>query len=180
MEWSQVVQKFCQGDDDAYCIIYQRYFDDIYNYVCYSVGHANAEDVAQEIFVKVYKAREQFRGDSELKTWIFGIARRQISDWFRRRRMLPSNWLSESIPDLAPGPDERVYIKEQVREVLERLANMGFRNRSIVVLRVMYNFSTKEVATIMGLSEANVRTILYRSLKALRIEMNSQLMGGVR
>lgn len=173
MEWGQVVDKFRQGDKDAFCTVYQRYFDDIYNYVCYSVGHCHAEDVTQETFIRVMKNCSQFRGDSELRTWIFSIARRQIADWFRRRRMQPANWLSETAPDLVPGPDEEYYIQEQVREVLQILAGIGFKSRSVVVLRTMYGFSTKEVAKIMDMGEGNVRTLLHRALKKVQAQMDS-------
>lgn len=182
MEWRQVVEKFCQGDRDAFCTVYQRYFDDIYNYICYSVGHDYAEDVTQEIFIRVMKNCSQFRGDSELRTWIFSIARRQIADWFRRRRIRPANWLSETVPDLVPGPDETYYIQEQAREVLNILANLGFRARSVVVLRTMYGFSGKEVARIMDMSEGNVRTVMHRTLKKVQAQLGisqREVSGGV-
>jgi len=177
VDWRQVIEKFRSGDQDAYCIVYQRYFDDVYNFVCYSVGHSNAEDVVQETFLRVYRSSTQFRGDSELRTWIFGIARRQISDWFRRQRLLPANWLGEVIPDLTPGPEESFYIQEQAREVLAKLEKLGFKQRSVVVLRSMYGFSGREVAEIMGMSESNVRTLLHRTIKKLQSDIRPEQWG---
>lgn len=178
MEWAQIVDKFRQGDQDAFCLIYQRYFDDLYNFARYSVGAVNAEDVTQDVFLKVYKSCSQFRGESELKTWIFGIARRQIADWYRRKSFLPINWLGERVPDLEPGPEECYYINEQVRDILRELSQLGVRQRSIVVLREMYGFSTREVADIMGMSETNVRTILHRSIKHIKAKVTEVKWGG--
>jgi len=140
-----------------------------------------ARDVAQDVFLQVYKTLSRFEGRSSLKTWIYRIVvnhchnRRRL--WSRRAHaasrpledITPAEEarLSESAGD-GPSPYDRVRLAEQAATVQAALLALPFRHRAVVVLRDAEGLSCEDVAEALGLPVGTVKSRLSRARETLR------------
>ena len=144
----------------------------VYNYFRFHVPLPDvAEDLTAETFFKVVRAAGRFdetKGSS--KAWILTIARNVLGDWRRRARLRQYVSLG-SMHDLvhdAPSPEERLLKEEEVGHLLDAVATLGTADRELIGLRYGSGLDTTEMAQILGISEGNVRTRLWRVLGRLR------------
>ncbi|MBL0386760.1 RNA polymerase sigma factor [Tumebacillus sp. ITR2] len=154
---------------------YRLYHRDVFAYIGYQVrGRQDAEDIAQEVFVRVLLGAERFQGLSTPKTWILTIARRTVVDWYRKKRL--KNWFSLSHAEEIASVEQTAYetAERHAKEAALRQAVRDLKQdmRDVVVLRMMQELSTEETAQILGWTSAKTRTTLHRAMKKLQ-----QLLG---
>ena len=144
----------------------------VYNYFRFHVPLPDvAEDLTAETFFKVVRAAARFdpeRGTA--KAWILTVARNVLADWRRRARLRQYVTLG-SMHDLAhdaPSPEERLMKEEEVGRMLDAVATLGAGDRELIGLRYGSGLDTADLAQILGISEGNVRTRLWRVLGRLR------------
>ena len=144
----------------------------VYSYFRFHVPLVDvAEDLTAETFLKVVRAVERFdplKGSP--KTWILAAARNVLADW-RRRARLRQYVAIGTMHDLAheaPSPEERLLREEEIGQLLDAVATLGTADRELVGLRYGSGLDTAEMAQILGISEGNVRTRLWRVLGRLR------------
>jgi len=169
------------GDQDAYREIVDAYRDRIITVVARVAGPgADAEDLAQDAFLKAFVALARFDGRSALFTWIYRIAVNTARDWVDHRRRRPVVPLegSEAEPadrrELPGEAAERDELRASVRAALERLPEPF---RTTLILREMEGNSYEEVAEILGVSIGTVESRLFRARAKLRALLEQQ---GVR
>jgi RNA polymerase sigma-70 factor (ECF subfamily) len=152
---------------------YAEYGTRIYRYLRYHVSSADeAEELTAETFLRVVRAAASFdprRGNA--KSWLFRIAQNVLRDSRRRARhrgTVPIETLRDLVSD-APSPEERLLHREEVRELLQAVEHLGARDREVVSLRYGSELDYREIAEILGIREAAVRTRLWRALGNLRL-----------
>ncbi len=151
--------------------LYRSSRDDLYAYVATLLGdRAAAEDVTALAFERAYRRRRSFdRRRGEERAWLFGIARNAALDELRRRRRVArlaadpvdSNELEASVPDGAE-------VALRLTAVRTALAGLSAREREIVAFKFHAGLSNAEIAHVLGVSESNAGTLLYRTLEKLR------------
>ncbi|HKQ20184.1 MAG TPA: sigma-70 family RNA polymerase sigma factor [Candidatus Eisenbacteria bacterium] len=143
----------------------------VYNFFRYRVGDGPlAEDLTSVTFEKAWRAREQYRRDrAAFGTWLFAVARNVAVDHFRSHRATVP---LEEIEELPGGPTpEDIAVRRSDHERLGRLlARRSDREREFLALKYGSEFTNREIARMMGLSESNVGTILHRAVEALRAD----------
>ncbi len=149
--------------------LFEAYYQDIYAYL-YSLSQDAplSEDLASEVFLEVVKSIAGFRGESEIKTWLFSIARRRWFTYLRKKKRQPEiEALYEfyEIPSRSLDEDflHRV-LAEKIRQLLECEPE---RTRSIVAMR-MEGYSFYEIGTKHGISESSARVIDFRAKAKIR------------
>jgi RNA polymerase sigma-70 factor, ECF subfamily len=149
-------------------VLYRSSRDDLYAYVATLLRDpAGAEDVTALAFERAYRRRRTFdRRRGEERAWLFGIARNAALDELRRRRRAAQ---------LAVDPrDDEVSVPDGAEVALKRtavrkaLAELTGREREIVALKFHAGLSNLEIAQVVGISESNAGTLLYRTLEKLR------------
>lgn len=166
-----LVERAKTRDADALAQLYEIYFAQIYRYALASLGtHHEAEDVASQTFVKMLEAIDRFSWQgSGFSAWLFRIAHNAVMDRFRsgKRDVERTSQLAANIsPTGEPG--QMAARNAELRELLTELKGLTTEQRQVLLLRFLGGVSTSELATIMGKTEANVRTIQHRALVALR------------
>ncbi len=151
--------------------LYRASRDDVYAYVATLLrDRAAAEDVTALAFERAYRRRRTFdRRRGEERAWLFGIARNAALDELRRRRRLArlaSDPEDASIAELEPEDGAEVALRRTA--VREALAQLSGREREIVALKFHAGFSNAELARVLGVSESNAGTLLYRTMEKLR------------
>lgn len=132
--------------------------------------HEDAEDVAQQVFMKAYVSLPRFDRRSAFSTWLYKITVNECWDHLRRRRSRPQVLESdlteaqayrlENAANDEAGPAENVALRQQVNGLL---AQLGEQDRQMLVLKEVEGFSVKEVSEIMGLNVNTVKVRLFRA-----------------
>jgi RNA polymerase sigma-70 factor (ECF subfamily) len=164
----------CQrGDREAFDRLVERYQREIYR-LCYRyVGHhEDANDLAQEVFLRAWRSIGRFRGDSAFSTWLYRIGVNACLN-HRALRRAPTQELPEGLPDPARGALARAEAEDDARRVRDAVARLPEKQRATVILKIFHDLSHEEVASILGSSVGTVKSNLFHALGNLR-----RLLGG--
>lgn len=160
-----------EGQRDAFRLLVERHMRGAYDVAHQFLGnHADAQDVAQEAFVRVHRSLASFRGDSEFGTWLYRIVTNLSMNRLRQRK---SRARFEVRADEAaariPAPDTRGDARSDLTAHVERaLHELPTLQRAVVMLRHLNGLSTRDVSRILNCSEGTVKTHLHRGLKKMR------------
>ncbi len=177
------------GEEEAYEALIAAYQQPVYSLVYRLVADpSEACDVVQEVFVKVFRNVESFRGQSNLKTWIYRIAVNEAHNhrrWFGRHRKREvgienedassGSSFGDMLPDPGKSPFELVLHGENMALVEEVLSEMKAVFREAVVLRDIEDLSYEEIAEILQVSLGTVKSRILRGREALRTELLHRL-----
>lgn len=173
----QLVRRFQGGDRAAFSDIVQRYQDRVFTLSLRWMGDRQiAEEVAQDVFVALYRSLDRFRGESRLSTWIFRVTVNHCKNrrLYRKRRKMQQHEPLEGtrsedegpvrqLPADGPGTDRMVHMSEAERLLQEALERLDESHRTIVVLRDVEDLSYEEIAQILELPKGTVKSRLHRA-----------------
>jgi RNA polymerase sigma-70 factor, ECF subfamily len=162
----------CQaGDAKAFSGLVSRHRDGVYSFVRHVIGHeADAEDLAQEAFIRAYSALGRFRKGAPFQPWLYTIAANLCRTHLRRSRRRPLS-LEEGAADVeapASDPADTVERREEQRRVLAAIRSLPVEQRMIVVLRHLHGYSYQEISAVVGLPVSTVEHRLRAARKLLR------------
>jgi len=173
----------CQaGDREAFRLLFEAYKDRVFSIACYSLGdQAAADDITQQIFVKLFTRIGQFRGDSEFTTWLYRLVINSCLDERRRqRRLLP---VAEFLPmrkgAYRKSPETGYERREIAGSVREAIGGLKPKMRLPILLKYIEGLSYEEIAEVLGCSKGTVASRLNRAHKALAKKL-SHLRGEVK
>jgi RNA polymerase sigma-70 factor (ECF subfamily) len=146
----------------------ERYQRDVYR-LCYRYvnDHHDANDMAQEVFLKAYRAIHGFRGESAFSTWLYRIAVNTCLN-FRSSRKPEAEEVSDALPDRSPGALAEVEREERSQLVRDAVKRLPEKQRATLILKVYHDLSHEEVARILGSSVGTVKANLFHALANLR------------
>jgi RNA polymerase sigma-70 factor, ECF subfamily len=156
------------GDQEAFGRLVTAYQGPVYNLAYRMLGNAGeAEDAAQETFVRLYTKLHTYRPDHKLSSWILSIASHYCIDRLRRRRLgwpsLDDEPFAEILPSHDRGPEEALMRQEARSEVQDRVTRLAPSYRVPLILRYWYDLSCEEIADLMNLSVQAVKSRLHRA-----------------
>jgi|SRR5919109_423685 RNA polymerase sigma-70 factor (ECF subfamily) len=170
----EAVEACQRGEREAFDRLVERYQRDVYR-LCYRYvnNHEDANDVAQEVFLRAYRAIRSFRGDSSFSTWLYRIAVNTCLNFRAARR--PA---TDELPDLADpgaGAQEQVEYDERSRRVRDAVSRLPEKQRATVILKVYHDLTHEEVARVLGSSVGTVKANLFHALGNLRKALGEPL-----
>ncbi len=168
LDWLQRAQK---GDDLAFSNLVEAYQRPVYN-LCYRMlGNAgDAEDAAQETFIRAYKALNRYDPSRKFSTWLLSIASNYCIDQHRRRKLPTFSYdalESPILPDKSMGMEAMLMQDEHQEEVSALLESLKPKDKAAVVMRYWYEYSYEEIAESLSLSVSAVKSRLHRARKEL-------------
>jgi RNA polymerase sigma-70 factor (ECF subfamily) len=189
-----LVERCRQGDPQAFARLVALHEGMVFNLAARLIGDAEeAKDVAQDVFLQVYRTLGRFEGRSSHKTWIYRIVVNQCHNrhrWWRRRKKDCSRPLDELTPAdqarLVAGdrgqasPYEEVRRRERAGRVQAALLGLSFDHRAILLLREVEELSCEAIAATLGIPEGTVKSRLARAREALRARLPACLEEGDR
>ena len=163
------VERAKLGDDDAIRMLYLRYADNVYGYVCSIVRDEHeAEDVTQGIFAKLLTALERYEPRSvPFSAWILRIAHNAAIDHMRARRAVPCEEV-RSVDD-----EDFDMSRERARDLHTALDKLPPEQRDVIVMRFVLGLSPREIADRIGRSEDAVHGLQHRGRTTLRRELTA-------
>jgi RNA polymerase sigma-70 factor (ECF subfamily) len=172
--WIEAAQR---GDHEAFARLVEAYKLPVYNIAYRMLGNAaEAEDVAQEVFLRAYLKLATYDRERKFSTWLLSIASNYCIDVLRRRRaqLVTLDDAEFAIPSREPGPEERAVEGEQREAVARAIAALAPAYRLPAVLRYYYDLPYEEIEQITGLSEATVKTRLHRARRMIKDFLEKQ------
>jgi RNA polymerase sigma factor (sigma-70 family) len=163
-----LMARFCQGEARAFEALFQRYAGPVHGYLARLTGSpAAAEDLSQQTFLSVVRARGRFQEGARVKPWLYAIATNAARDWQRRRRpedLTEAGELPATLPAELPAPRDTGL----ERAVQRALAELPEGQRIPIVLHRFEGMSFAEIAEAMGLTETAVKVRAHRGYARLR------------
>lgn len=164
------------GDRAAFAVIFARHGAAMYRYAVHMLdGHAeDAEDAVQNAWIKAWLHLDSFRGEAQLRTWLFTLTAREVMNLRRRRRPRPVDGaLLEPCPDTdsTVHPEEHVVRLELHESLALALSELPWRQRAAWLLREMNGLSYQEISSVLETSPTVVRGQLHRARRTLAVRM---------
>jgi RNA polymerase sigma-70 factor (ECF subfamily) len=177
-----LLRRLRDRDERAFRELLEAHKDRVYNITFRMLGNrAEAEDVAQEVFISVFKTIDQFREESKFSTWLYRVAVNHCKNrikYLARRHDRDRDELDETshqtngavagAPVRAARPDRALEGAQMERLLQEAIGNLDDDHRIVVVLRDVEDLSIEEICEITGLPDGTVKSRLHRARLALR------------
>jgi RNA polymerase sigma-70 factor (ECF subfamily) len=183
-----LVERVQKGDKKAFDLLIQKYQHRIVSLVSrYVSDSSEAQDVAQEAFIKAYRAIGRFRGDSAFYTWLYRISINTAKNWIvAKNRRPPSSDIDAADAEQyamssrlkeTSTPENELLREEIERTVYDTIASLPEDLRTAIMLREMDGMSYEEIATTMECPIGTVRSRIFRAREAID-EKLKPLIGG--
>jgi len=166
----QIVQKAACGDQQAFTLLFDRYYVPINRYFHFHLNNQqDVEDLTNMVFLKTWQNLQYFKQKKgTFKAWLYRIAHNILIDFYRRPTHADS---IEEIPEIEADtmkPENLVISEQEIRQLKTALAALDKCSRSVIIHRFIAGLNHCETARLLGLSEGNVRVIQLRSLKKIK------------
>lgn len=186
------------GDDASFELLLQKYRTPLVNFLSRMVRDpAVAEDLAQEVFLRVYRARKRYAPSAKFTTWLFRIATNLALNSLRDNRHRqsevsldepgedPSSRFAGSgrvpaldVPDRAPDAVERLMERDRAARIRRAILALPAKQRAAVLLHKYQELDYDEIARILGCSESALKSLLFRAYETLRVALAPLVRGG--
>ena len=173
-----LVQRARQGQQEAFAQLYESHFDKIFRYVVLKIrNQAEAEDMAQQVFIKAYESIGSYQSQGvPFTAWLFRIAHNQMVDYVRKQSKKQTVPLDESLQIKDDSDVEHeVEVKIEMEKVVLATAKLTKAQREVISLRFAGGLSITEAAKTMRKSEGAIKALQHSAILALR----KTLVGGV-
>jgi len=174
-----------QGDEASFELLLQRYRRPLCHFLNRMVRDAaQAEDLAQEVFLRVYRARREYEPSAKFTTWLFRIATNlalnSLRDSRHRQSEVSLDAPAESqdgsempfeVPDGAPVVEEQLVERDRVEVVRRAIFALPEKQRAAVLLHKYQELDYDEIARILGCSVSALKSLLFRAYESLRVEL---------
>jgi len=182
-----LVDRISSGDSTAFQEFVDRYKKKIY-YIAYDItgDHDDAEDVSQEVFIKVFRSLKTFRRNAKISSWLYQISVNASIDLLRKKSSKPEKSMDDieraDIQENLPGSSTHAQNPERSAEDLiiqnhisEALQKVSPKERSVFVMRHYNELKIREIAEILKVSPGTVKALFYRATRKLRKELSFYL-----
>jgi RNA polymerase sigma-70 factor (ECF subfamily) len=181
---AQVMLRVKGGDESAFEYLVQKYRRPMLSFM-YRMAHntAVAEDLAQEVFLRVYRSRETYEASAKFTTWLYRIASNLAVNHARdTRHQRPENTVSLDEPDQESGltmdvPDdsltaeESIVKRERLAAIRQRVQALPERQRTAVIMHKYQQMDYRQIAEVLKLSESAIKSLLFRAYETLRVQL---------
>ena len=181
---AEVMLRVKTGDESAFAYLVQKYRRQMVGFM-YRMCHnpATAEELAQEVFLRVYRSRTSYEASAKFNTWLYRIATNLAVNHARdTRHERPENTLrldepdqeTGTTPDLADGSltaEEQMLRRERMAVIRQKVQGLPERQRMAVILHKYQQMDYREIAEVMKLSESATKSLLFRAYETLREQL---------
>ncbi len=175
----ELVRRTCEGDMTAFHQIVDTYKKKVY-YIAYNIcgDHHEAEDISQEVFIKVFKSIKKFRKDAKFSSWLYQVSVNTSIDAIRKVKKKQDSMETAQIDTLHPetsatgaratNPETQAANDLMRQKVQQALPVLSKKERAAFVMRYFNGFKVSEIADMMEVSINSIKTMLLRAKKKLR------------
>jgi RNA polymerase sigma-70 factor (ECF subfamily) len=174
-----IIIEYLNGNKEAFTKIVNRYLKIIYNFVYRLVGNDKiAEDISQEVFLRVWKNIKKFDLEKNFKTWIFSIAKNTAIDYLRKRKDVPisafdndndeGNFIEDTLTDEELRPNEIFALSENKIHIEEIMNELTITQKQVILLKYMNEMPLSEVAEVIKIPLDTAKSHHRRAIMKMR------------
>jgi RNA polymerase sigma-70 factor, ECF subfamily len=180
-EAESIVARARDGEEGAYLAIFNRYAKPVQAFIFNLLGdRGRAEELTQETFYRAFRRLESMRPETELSTWLFGIARNVVRESIKgryreQRRIAPEDPAGLNLEDQRLGADQLLISNEFQQAIGRALDALSLDHRLVFVLKAFHSMSYQEISRITGCSVGKLKTDLRRARQEIRRRLGPYL-----
>ena len=184
----QLILEYQQNNDESALVtLFNRYKAHILNFALRILGNrTDAEDVASDCFLTLFKKRYIYRADTKFSTWLFTVARNLCINRIRKRKKFGSMWFKKDcshyeqwdIPDEKDIADTMLEKTEASIMVKKAILKLADEQKEALILREYHNMNYADISEIMNCSLEKVKILIFRAREQLKIELSSFILEG--
>lgn len=180
-----------RGDREAFAQLVEKYKQPLFNFICRTLrDEAESEDLAQNVFLQVYKSRQRYQHTAKFSTWLFTIARNLCLNEIRRRTRHPAESIEEQHAENEDQPqrqyeDKKVFLPtenilhgELAKKIEEAIADLPETQRTAILLCRQDELSYEEIAEILDCSLSATKSLIHRGRETLKEKLKPYLKSG--
>ncbi len=169
---NELIKQYQNGSVAAFDELVRRYLDEVYRFfIKFTNDQMDAEDLAQDVFLKLYKSLKKFRFEAEFKTYLYRVNVNAANNYLRRSRWRKWLHLDQSPEQIDDATDIESEWKKS--EVWDAVAKLPKKQRMVVMMRVAQNMPHKDIAAVIGVSENSVKTSFHYGINQLKQQLGS-------
>jgi RNA polymerase sigma-70 factor (ECF subfamily) len=175
---AQLIADYLKGDEKSLEILIVKYLRQVYGLVFYYVkNEADASDVTQDIFLKMWKNLKKFKQNESFVNWLSVIAKNTALDFLKKKKTIPfaefineneENVLVETLADIKPLPDDEVEQMEVAQELHSASSQLSEKYQQVVALHSEQNLTFQEIADLLGEPINTVKSRYRRAIAMLK------------
>ena len=170
-----LIAKTKKGDPGAFAEIYNLYFKKIYRFIYFRVSHKEtAEDLAEDVFLKVYGKLGSIHSSNSFEAWLYQIARNSVIDYYRQKQANVALEEIENTLTYEKNVIDLVNLEERQKILLKLLKELATEQQIVIKLKFFENLDNHEIAEMLHKNEGAIRVIQFRAISKLK-ELISQL-----
>ena len=167
------LEKAQNGDTDAFARIYDLFFEKLYKFIFYRVGHKQiSEDLLAETFVKAWQKIGQIGNSKALSSWLFQIAKNNIIDYYRSKKTTISLEEVEDFLEEVISPVEELDLNLEQKKILEVIQLLPVEQGLVIKYKFFEDLSNQEIAILLNKTEGAIRVIQHRAVIKLKELIN--------
>jgi RNA polymerase sigma-70 factor (ECF subfamily) len=178
---AQIMLRVREGDDAGFNFLIEKYRKPIVNFM-YRMVHnqAIAEELAQEVFLRVYRSRQTYRAEAKFTTWLYRIAtnlgvnhardtkHERVAQTIYLDQPDPETGTTPDVADMHPGAEEEMVKDERMKAIRKHVMALPERQRTAVLMHKYQGMDYKEIGAVLRLSESATKSLLFRAYQTLR------------
>jgi len=185
---ADVMLRVKTGDDSAFEYLVQKYRRPMVSFMYRMTRNATvAEDLAQEVFLRVYRSRDNYEPSAKFTTWLYRIASNLAVNYARDTRHERAEnavsidepdedtGLTVDVPDNSPSAEEAILRRERMAAIRERVQGLPERQRTAVIMHKYQQMDYRQIAEVLKLSESATKSLLFRAYETLRVQLKEFL-----
>ncbi len=167
----QLIEEFKNGSEQAFNVLVHRYKEKIYWIVRRMIpDHDEADDVTQNVFIKVYHSLGSFKGDSSFYTWIYRIAINHALNEIRRKKLRRTFSLTDETHQMGshePQPLEQLEKEERTQRIAEAIERLPEKQKKVFLLRYYEELPYEEIAKVLKTSVGGLKANYFHAVKKI-------------
>lgn len=168
-----IIEQRTGRKNEAFASLYHLYVNRVYGYLLTRLANvADAQDLTAQTFLVALQKISQYRGEGSFSAWLLGIARHKMIDHYRTQRPTVSLDHFDNLVLNAPSLDDVIGQQLRIERVIIALQSITPDRAEALVLNIFGGLKLREVAQVMGKSEAAVKMLVHRALKDLRLRLH--------
>ncbi len=169
---SELISLACVGNADAFGVLYEKYIDQIYNYIYFRTSNGkDAEDICSRVFIRALNHIERYEDRGyPFSAWLYRIAHNLVVNWYRDKERSEEISLTEEYPSPAMNGsvEDRIENEDERETLLQIIRDLPEDRKELLILKHVEGLTNFEIGEIMDRTEGAIKALYHRTLESLR------------
>lgn len=188
---AQLMLRVRDGDEDSFRVLLDKHRNSLVHFLYRMVQDPPvSEELAQEVFLRIYKTRASYEPTARFTTWMFRIATHLALNWLRDEKHARaeerldgdrgSDMPAREVPDREPTVEQRMLYHARLQEIRDAISCLPDKQRAAVLMHKYEEMEYSQIANVLECSESAVKSLLFRAYETLRARLAHMVTGGRR